>query len=162
MRGVISQGPTAWVVIGEIFQLPIRSKGIALSTASNWFWNCIIGVITPFVVDADKGALGVKVFFVWGTTCAFCALFAWYFVPETKGLTLEQVCVLPPHGGTLLTDGCIFQVDQMMDEVPAYESKNWRPNDTFSEHFDSVKSRPSTSEEVHLAMTPQSFIEMHR
>ena len=28
----------AWVVIGEIFQLPIRSKGVALSTASNWFW----------------------------------------------------------------------------------------------------------------------------
>ena len=36
-------GPTGWVVIGEIFQLPIRAKGVALSTASNWFWNCIIG-----------------------------------------------------------------------------------------------------------------------
>ncbi|EKG13447.1 Sugar/inositol transporter [Macrophomina phaseolina MS6] len=34
-----SWGPAAWVVIGEIFPLPIRSKGVALSTASNWFWN---------------------------------------------------------------------------------------------------------------------------
>ena len=31
-------GPSAWVAIGEIFQLPMRSKGVALSTASNWFW----------------------------------------------------------------------------------------------------------------------------
>lgn len=29
-------GPGAWVVIGEIFPLPIRSRGVALSTASNW------------------------------------------------------------------------------------------------------------------------------
>jgi len=34
-------GPCAWVVIGEIFPLPIRSRGVALSTASNWFWNCV-------------------------------------------------------------------------------------------------------------------------
>lgn len=34
-------GPCAWVVIGEIFPLPIRSRGVAISTASNWFWNCV-------------------------------------------------------------------------------------------------------------------------
>lgn len=34
-------GPGAWVVIGEIFPLPIRSRGVALSTASNWLWNCV-------------------------------------------------------------------------------------------------------------------------
>ena len=34
-------GPGAWVVIGEIFNLPIRSRGVGLSTASNWLWNCV-------------------------------------------------------------------------------------------------------------------------
>lgn len=57
-------GPAAWVVIGEIFQLPIRAKGVALSTASNWFWNCIIGVIIPYIVDPGRGNLGGEVFFV--------------------------------------------------------------------------------------------------
>lgn len=57
-------GPAAWVVIGEIFQLPIRAKGVALSTASNWFWNCIIGVIIPYLVDPTEGNLRGKVFFV--------------------------------------------------------------------------------------------------
>jgi len=37
-------GPGAWIVIGEIFPLPIRSRGVALSTASNWLWNTIIAV----------------------------------------------------------------------------------------------------------------------
>lgn len=34
-------GPGAWVIVGEVFPLPIRSRGVGLSTASNWFWNCV-------------------------------------------------------------------------------------------------------------------------
>lgn len=34
-------GPGAWVLIGEIFPLPIRARGVALSTSSNWLWNCV-------------------------------------------------------------------------------------------------------------------------
>lgn len=30
-------GPAAWVIIGEIYSLPIRAKGVAMSTASNWY-----------------------------------------------------------------------------------------------------------------------------
>jgi MFS family permease len=41
-------GPGAWVVIGEVFPLPIRSRGVALSTASNWLWNCVRS--TPFTI----------------------------------------------------------------------------------------------------------------
>lgn len=74
-------GPTAWVAIGEIFPLPIRSKGVAISTASNWLWNCIIAVITPYMVDADEGNLGSRVFFIWGSLCATCAVFAYFLVP---------------------------------------------------------------------------------
>jgi MFS family permease len=34
-------GPGAWIVIGEIFPLPVRSRGVGLSTASNWLWNTV-------------------------------------------------------------------------------------------------------------------------
>jgi hypothetical protein len=30
-------GPAAWVVVGEMFPLPIRSRGVGMSTASNWW-----------------------------------------------------------------------------------------------------------------------------
>ena len=84
-------GPGAWIVIGEIFPLPIRSRGVALSTASNWLWNTIIAVITPYMVGTDEGNLRSSVFFVWGCLC-FCAfVYAFFLIPETKGLSLEQV-----------------------------------------------------------------------
>ena len=39
-------GPGAWIVIGEIFPLPIRSRGVGLSTASNWLWNTVSTLIS--------------------------------------------------------------------------------------------------------------------
>jgi len=106
-------GPAAWVVIGEIFPLPIRSRGVALSTASNWLWNCIIAVITPYMVDTDKGNLGSRVFFIWGSLCAVCFVYAYLLIPETKGLTLEQV-------------------DRMLEETTPRNSSKWVPKTTFA------------------------------
>ncbi|KAG2177389.1 hypothetical protein INT44_007900 [Umbelopsis vinacea] len=106
-------GPAAWVVIGEIFPLPIRSRGVGLSTASNWLWNCIIAVITPYLVGADKANLQSKIFFMWGSLCLSCLVYAYFLVPETKGLTLEQV-------------------DRMMDEVSPRKSAAWKPTTTYA------------------------------
>jgi|TARA_R110002003_G_scaffold1193_4_gene22762 MFS family permease len=107
-------GPGAWVLIGEIFPLPIRAKGVALSTASNWFWNFVIGFITPYMVRPEYGNLKTKVFFVWGATCTACVLFAYYFVPETKGLSLEQV-------------------DRMLEETTPQKSAKWVPHTTYAD-----------------------------
>ncbi|EAL85732.1 sugar porter family MFS transporter [Aspergillus fumigatus Af293] len=106
-------GPGAWVVIGEIYPLPIRSRGVALSTASNWLWNCIIAVITPYMVDTDKGNLKAKVFFIWGSLCACAFVYTYFLIPETKGLTLEQV-------------------DKMMEETTPRTSAKWKPHGTFA------------------------------
>ncbi|KAK0701733.1 putative transporter protein [Lasiosphaeria miniovina] len=86
-------GPVAWVIVGEAFPLPIRSRGVGLSTASNWFWNCIIAVITPYMVGNSPGSadLGPRVFFIWGSLCMLSLAFAYFLVPEMKGLTLEQI-----------------------------------------------------------------------
>ncbi|KAK9481134.1 general substrate transporter [Lipomyces japonicus] len=106
-------GPAAWVVVGEVFPLPIRSRGVGLSVASNWFWNCIIAVITPYMVGTDEGNLGAKVFFIWGSLCSCCLVYAYFLVPETKGLTLEQV-------------------DRMLEETNARNSAKWVPHGTFA------------------------------
>jgi len=86
-------GPIAWVIIGEIFPLQIRAKAISLSTASNWLWNFAISYATPYLVNKQKGSAGLqsKVFFIWGSTCAACFVFTYFFIPETKGLSLEQI-----------------------------------------------------------------------
>lgn len=108
-------GPGAWVIIGEVFPLPIRSRGVGLSTASNWLWNCIIAVITPYLVGTEKGQadLGAKVFFLWGSLCTCCFIYAYFLVPETKGLSLEQV-------------------DRMLEETTPRNSAKWVPHSTFA------------------------------
>lgn len=106
-------GPGAWVVIGEIFPLPIRSRGVGLSTASNWLWNTIIAVITPYMVGSDKGNLKSKVFFIWGGLCSCALVYTYFLVPETKGLSLEQV-------------------DKMMEESTPRTSAKWKPHSTFA------------------------------
>ncbi|KAK5167402.1 uncharacterized protein LTR77_007101 [Saxophila tyrrhenica] len=106
-------GPGAWIVIGEIFPLPIRSRGVALSTASNWLWNTIIAVITPYMVGETEGNLRSNVFFVWGALCTFAFIYSYFLIPETKGLSLEQV-------------------DKMMEETTPRTSAKWKPTTTFA------------------------------
>ena len=77
-------GPGAWIVIGEIFPLPIRSRGVGLSTASNWLWNTIIAVITPYMVGPTQGNLRSNVFFVWGGLCTCAFVYSYFLIPETK------------------------------------------------------------------------------
>jgi MFS family permease len=106
-------GPGAWILIGEIFPLPVRSRGVGLSTASNWLWNTIIAVMTPYMVGTQYGNLKSSVFFVWGGLCTCAFVYAYFLVPETKGLSLEQI-------------------DRMMEETTARNSSKWVPHDTFS------------------------------
>jgi MFS family permease len=106
-------GPGAWIVIGEIFPLPIRSRGVGLSTASNWLWNTIIAVITPYMVAKDKGNMRSSVFFVWGALCTCAFVYSYFLVPETKGLSLEQV-------------------DKMLEESTPRTSAKWKPTRTFA------------------------------
>lgn len=121
-------GPGAWVVTGEMFPLPIRSRGVGLSTASNWLWNCIISVITPYMVGKDKGNLGAKVFFIWGALCGCCFLYALFLIPETKGLTLEEV-------------------DIMLSETVPFTSSKWRPH-AINDFDDAYKPEVDHQEQV--------------
>ncbi|KAF8549113.1 MFS transporter [Imleria badia] len=114
-------GPGSWVVIGEIFPLPIRSRGVGLSTASNWLWNTIIAVITPYMVNPDAGNLRSSVFFIWGSLCTCAFIYAYFLIPETKGLTLEQI-------------------DRMLEETTPRTSAGWVPRLTFVEDdYDKAK-----------------------
>lgn len=65
------------------------------------------------MVDPDKGYLQSKVFFIWGSLCACAFVYAYFLIPETKGLTLEQV-------------------DKMMEETTPRTSAKWKPHSTFA------------------------------
>ncbi|KAK6344590.1 hypothetical protein TWF718_006548 [Orbilia javanica] len=82
-----SWGPGAWVLVSEVFPLGVRAKGISIGGSSNWLNNFAIGQATPDMVESTK--YGTFIFF--GIICTIAAGFVWWFVPETKNLSLEEM-----------------------------------------------------------------------
>ncbi|UPK96511.1 hypothetical protein LCI18_007446 [Fusarium solani-melongenae] len=82
-----SWAPIPWAVPAEVFPSSLRAKGVAISTCSNWINNFIIGLITPPLVQAT--GFGAYIFFAFFGLLSFA--FVWFFVPETRGKTLEEM-----------------------------------------------------------------------
>jgi len=82
-----SWGPAAWVIVAEIFPLSVRGKGISIAASSNWMNNFIVGQVTPNMIQ--HLSYGTFVFF--GIFSFLGGLFVIFFVPETKGYSLEEM-----------------------------------------------------------------------
>ncbi|AET37552.1 sugar porter family MFS transporter Ecym_1317 [Eremothecium cymbalariae DBVPG len=79
--------PIAYVIVAETFPLRVKAKGMAIATAANWIWGFLIGFFTPFITTAIKFYYG----YVFMGSLIFSFFYIFFFVPETKGLTLEEV-----------------------------------------------------------------------
>ncbi|KAJ2935042.1 hypothetical protein H1R20_g2028, partial [Candolleomyces eurysporus] len=82
-----SFGPIGWVLPSEVFPLSMRSQGVALSTASNWSNNFLIGLLTPVLVTYSPSAT----FVIFATACFVAYLWSTYVVPETANISLEEM-----------------------------------------------------------------------
>ncbi|ODV87853.1 hypothetical protein CANARDRAFT_26054 [[Candida] arabinofermentans NRRL YB-2248] len=82
-----SWAPGVYVVVSETYPLRIRAKGMAVATGANWMWGFLIAFFTPFITSAIRFSYG----FVFFGCVVFSFFFVFAFVPETKGLTLEEV-----------------------------------------------------------------------
>ncbi|KIW04689.1 uncharacterized protein PV09_04423 [Verruconis gallopava] len=80
-------GPVSWTLVSEIFPLSIRSKGASIGASSNWVNNFAIAFFVPPMLSA----------WAWGTYIFFAVFlgggiaWVWFFLPETKGATLEEM-----------------------------------------------------------------------
>lgn len=84
---MMSWGPICWVLISEIFPNTIRSQAVAIAVAFQWIFNYLVSSTFPALYEFSPGfAYGL-----YGVICVIAALFVWRMVPETKGLTLEQM-----------------------------------------------------------------------
>ncbi|KAJ7773317.1 general substrate transporter [Mycena metata] len=82
-----SWGPCAWVIISEIWPLSVRGKGVSIAASSNWMNNFIVGQVTPTMLTH----LGFGTFVFFGAFSLLGGLFILFFVPETKGVSLEEM-----------------------------------------------------------------------
>lgn len=84
----ISFGPISWLVVSEIFPLRTRGKGISLAVLANFGSNALV----TFAFSPLKEALGAEnLFLVFGVIALMALGFVVTSVPETKGLSLEEI-----------------------------------------------------------------------
>lgn len=83
-----SLGPIMWLMIAEIYPLKVRGVGASLATCMNWASNLLVTATFLKLVEllGASGTFGLYMAF-----SLLSILFVYYLVPETKGITLEQI-----------------------------------------------------------------------
>lgn len=82
-----SWGPIGFLIPPEVYPLAVRSKGVSLSTATNWFANYVVGQLTPILQER----IGWVMYLFPATSCVLSVATVMYFYPETKGVELEDI-----------------------------------------------------------------------
>jgi sugar porter (SP) family MFS transporter len=84
----IGLGPVFWLLISEIFPLQVRGTAMSFATIANWAANFVITLVFLGLV-AVLGQAGT--FWLFAVIGVVAFVFTLRLVPETKGLTLEQI-----------------------------------------------------------------------
>lgn len=81
-------GPVVWLIVSEVFPLEVRGKAISVAVVANFFFNLVVTL--EFATEID--IIGESwTFAIFAVIDAYAIYFIRTKVPETKGLSLEQI-----------------------------------------------------------------------
>lgn len=84
----ISLAPLGWLLISEVFPLNVRGIGMSIGSLSHWAFNAIVA----FTFFKLVNAFGVsQTFFFYSAICLAGMFWGRYYIPETKGKSLEEI-----------------------------------------------------------------------
>jgi sugar porter (SP) family MFS transporter len=84
----IGLGPVFWLLISEIYPARIRGKAMSIATIANWGANFVVAISFLTLLNTISSA---GTFFLLGFLSLVAVVYFWKKVPETEGLTLEQI-----------------------------------------------------------------------
>lgn len=84
----ISLGPIGWILVSEVFPLKIRGVAMSMCTVANFGFNFFVVSSFPILLHRIGGAY---TFWMFAAVSFLCIIFVYYCVPETKGISLEQI-----------------------------------------------------------------------
>lgn len=84
----IGQGTIIWVFISEIFPNHLRGQGTAFGTSIHWVLAAIIPAMVPWLFKVIGPG---TVFAVFAVMMVGQLIFTWKVMPETKGVSLEDI-----------------------------------------------------------------------
>lgn len=82
----LSLGATIWVVIAEVFPNDVRAGGQVFGSMTHWVWSALLTWFFPMFLSIG----GQYIFTFFSIMAALALVFAWW-MPETKGKSLEQI-----------------------------------------------------------------------
>ncbi len=84
----ISVGPIPHISMAEIFPLHVRGAGMGLSSMSNWTFNTVVIFSFPLL----QGMFGIEyTFALYAGICFLGLIYTYFYMPETKNISLEQI-----------------------------------------------------------------------
>lgn len=84
----ISTGLFGWLIISEIFPLSIRGEGAAIGASANWIFNICVSYSFPLLLKS----LGIATIFgFFSFVCFLSLIYCIFYLPETKGISLENI-----------------------------------------------------------------------
>ncbi|OEL31957.1 D-xylose-proton symporter-like 2 [Dichanthelium oligosanthes] len=84
----LSFGPIGWLMISEVFPLRLRGRGLSIAVLVNFASNALV----TFAFSPLEDLIGTGLLFCgFGVIAVASLVFIFWIVPETKGLTLEEI-----------------------------------------------------------------------
>lgn len=83
-------GPACWIYASEIPAARLRSLNVSLAAATQWLFNFVVARAVPTML-VTVGAKGYGTYIIFACFCFTMFVFVWFFVPETKGVSLEAM-----------------------------------------------------------------------
>jgi sugar porter (SP) family MFS transporter len=85
--------PVGWLVASEIFPTQLRARGMAIHGAFRFGSSLVLAQVFPYLLEFSHEHFGAEsgVFWFFSIVCLVGFVFSYFFVPETKGKTLEAI-----------------------------------------------------------------------
>ncbi|KEF59179.1 uncharacterized protein A1O9_04023 [Exophiala aquamarina CBS 119918] len=87
----VTIGATAFTVLTEVSTSRLRAKTIAIGLAIQGCFGILWSFVLPYLFNPDKANLGGKLGFIYGGLCFPCIAFLWWYQPETRGRSYEEL-----------------------------------------------------------------------
>ncbi|EXK80073.1 hypothetical protein FOQG_15355 [Fusarium oxysporum f. sp. raphani 54005] len=97
----LSWAPVSYIVLSEAASSHIKEKTNLLASVISVLTTFATSFTLPYLLSKPYAGLGAKVGFIYGSFCVAMVVLAYFFIPELKGRSLEEVDQLFASGQPL-------------------------------------------------------------